>query len=141
MQGLGLLVMSVNDQFFPNGVKSCPSGEKLCSSKLTASLFYWGLALIVLAKAGQGICLKALTFGKIKFKRGPPETKVIKFVWLQFEVCRREIRDERKRQKNIIQNTCNIVGTAGGITWVFVSSIFAPNLSHQFLISACVMAI
>ncbi|CAL5347603.1 unnamed protein product [Camellia sinensis] len=123
MQGLRLLVMSVSDRFFSNGVKSCPAGEKLCSSKLTASPFYWGLALIVLAKAGQEICLKALTFGKIKFKRGPPETKVIKFVWLQFEVCRREIRYERKRQKNIIQNTCNIVGTAGGITLVSVLSI------------------
>ncbi|CAL5413746.1 unnamed protein product [Camellia sinensis] len=141
MQGLRLLVMSVSDRFFSNGVKSCPAGEKLCSSKLTASPFYWGLALIVLAKAGQEICLKALTFGKIKFKRGPPETKVIKFVWLQFEVCRREIRYERKRQKNIIQNTCNIVGTAGGITLVSVLSIVAPNWSHRFLISAYVMAI
>ncbi|KAI8003871.1 Protein NRT1/ PTR FAMILY 5.7 [Camellia lanceoleosa] len=139
--GLGLLVMSIPDRFFSNGVKSCPAGEKLCSSKLTASPFYWGLALIVLAKVGQGICLKALTFGKIKFKRGPPETKVIKFVWLQFEVCRRVIRDERKHQKNIIQNTCNIVGTAGGITLVFVLSIFAPDWSHRFLISAYVMAI
>ncbi|XP_028123574.1 protein NRT1/ PTR FAMILY 5.6-like [Camellia sinensis] len=134
--GLGLLVMSVPDQFFSNGVKSCPAREKLCSSKLTTSPFYWGLALIVLAKAGQGICLKALTFGKIKFKRGPPKTKVIKFVWLQFEVRRRQIRDERKRQKNIIQNTYNIVGTASGITLVFVMSIFAPDWSHQFLISA-----
>ncbi|KAI8005490.1 Protein NRT1/ PTR FAMILY 5.7 [Camellia lanceoleosa] len=50
--GLGLLVMSVLDRFFSKGVKSCPAGEKLCSSKLTASLFYWGLALLVLAKAG-----------------------------------------------------------------------------------------
>ncbi|GMP77820.1 hypothetical protein CsSME_00033968 [Camellia sinensis var. sinensis] len=139
--GLGLLVMSVPNRFFSNGVKSCPIGEKLCSSKLTASPFYWGLALIALAKAGQGICLKALTFGKIKFKSGPPEMKVIKFVWLQFEVCRREIRDKRKRQKNIIQNTYNIVRTAGGITLVLVLSIFAPNRFHRFLISAYVMAI
>ncbi|KAI8004993.1 hypothetical protein LOK49_LG08G02384 [Camellia lanceoleosa] len=63
VMGLGLLVMSVPDRFFSKGVKSCPAGEKLCSSKLTASPFYWGLALIVLAKAGQGICLRALTFG------------------------------------------------------------------------------
>ncbi|CAL5404375.1 unnamed protein product [Camellia sinensis] len=48
--GLGLLVMLVHDRFFSKGVKSCPAGEKLCSSKLTASPFYWGLALIVLAK-------------------------------------------------------------------------------------------
>ncbi|XP_028075177.1 protein NRT1/ PTR FAMILY 5.16-like [Camellia sinensis] len=88
--GLGLLVMSVPGRFFSKGVKSCPAGEKLCSSKLTASPFYWGLALIVLAKAGQGICLRALTFGKIKFKRGPPETKVIKFGFLKFEVRRRK---------------------------------------------------
>ncbi|KAI7984685.1 Protein NRT1/ PTR FAMILY 5.4 [Camellia lanceoleosa] len=105
--GLGLLVMSVLDRFFSKGIKSCPVGKKLCSSKLTASPFYWGLALIVLAKA----------------------------------VPQRMIQDKRKRQKNIIRNTCNIVGTAGGITWVFVSSIFAPDWSHQFLISACVMAI
>ncbi|KAI8003873.1 Protein NRT1/ PTR FAMILY 5.7 [Camellia lanceoleosa] len=77
--GLGFLVMSVPNRFFSKGVKSCPAGEKLCSSKLTASPFYWGLALIVLAKAGQGICLRALTFGKIKFKRGPPETKGTEF--------------------------------------------------------------
>ncbi|CAL5328102.1 unnamed protein product [Camellia sinensis] len=139
--GLGLLVMSVPDRFFSKGVKSCPAGEKLCSSKLTASPFYWGLALIVLAKAGQGICLRALTFGKIKFKRGPPETKVIKFGFLKFEVRRRNVQGKRKRQKNIIRNTCNIVGTAGGITWLFVSSIFAPDWSHRFLISALVMAI
>ncbi|KAI8001811.1 Protein NRT1/ PTR FAMILY 5.10 [Camellia lanceoleosa] len=77
--GLGFLVMSVPNRFFSKGVKSCPAGEKLCSSKLTASPFYWGLALIVLAKDGQGICLRAVTFGKIKFKRGPPETKGTEF--------------------------------------------------------------
>ncbi|GMP77817.1 hypothetical protein CsSME_00033966 [Camellia sinensis var. sinensis] len=139
--GLGLLVMSVPNRFFSKGVKSCPTGEKLCSSKLTASPFYWGLALIVLAKAGQGICLNTLTFGKIKFKRDPPEMKVIKFGYLKFEVCQRKIRDERKRQKNIIAITCNIVGIAGGITWAFVSLIFALDWSHQYLIYAYVMAI
>ncbi|KAL7177380.1 hypothetical protein ACSBR2_030687 [Camellia fascicularis] len=139
--GLGLLVMSVPDRFFSNGVKSCPVREKLCSSKLTASPFYWGLALIVLAKAGQGICLKALTFGKIKFKRDPPQTKEYKFGFLKFEVPQRKIRDERKCQKNIIQITCNIVGAAGGITLIFVLSIFTPDWSHRFLISAYVMAI
>ncbi|CAL5404371.1 unnamed protein product [Camellia sinensis] len=118
--GLGLLVMSVPDRFFSNGVKSCPAGEKLCSSTLTASPSYWGLALIVLAKASQGICLRALTFGKIKFKRDPPKMKEIKFGFLKFEVPQRKIQDKRKHQKNIIRNTCNIVGTAGGITWVFV---------------------
>ncbi|CAL5415071.1 unnamed protein product [Camellia sinensis] len=141
MQGLGLLVMSVPDRFFSNGVKSCPAREKLCSSKLTASPFYWGLALIVLAKAGEGICLKALTFGKIKFKRDPLETKEYKFGFLKFEVPRRKIRDERKCQKNIIQITCNIVGAAGGITLIFVLSIFTPDWSYRFLISAYVMAI
>ncbi|GMP73597.1 hypothetical protein CsSME_00031303 [Camellia sinensis var. sinensis] len=114
--GLGLLVLSVPDRFFSNGVKSCPAGEKLCSSMLTASPFYWGLALIVLAKAGQGICLRALTFGKIKFKRDLPKMKELKFGFLKFEVPQRKIQDKRKHQKNIIRNTCNIVGTAGGIT-------------------------
>ncbi|CAL5413747.1 unnamed protein product [Camellia sinensis] len=137
MQGLGLLVMSVPDRLFSKGVKSCPAGEKLCSSKLTASPFYWGLALIVLGKVGQGICLKALSFGKIKFKRDPPETKVIKFGFLKYEVRRRKIQDKRKRPKNIIRSTCLIVGNVGGITWVFL----APDWSYRFLISACVMAI
>ncbi|KAI7982314.1 Protein NRT1/ PTR FAMILY 5.6 [Camellia lanceoleosa] len=123
------------------GVKSCAVGKKLCSSKLTASPFYCGLALIVLAKAGQGICLRALTSGKIKFKRDRPKMNEIKFGFLKFEVPQRKIQDKRKSQKNIIRNTCNIVGTAGGITWVFVSSIFTPDWSHRFLISVCVMAI
>ncbi|KAL7209662.1 hypothetical protein ACSBR1_031257 [Camellia fascicularis] len=135
--GLGLLVMSVPDRLFSKGVKSCPAGGKFCSSKLTASPFYWGLALIVLAKAGLGICLNALTIGKIKFKKDPPETKVIKYGLFR----RRKILDKTERQKNTIRNTCNIVGIAGGITWVFASSIFAPDWSHRFLISACVMAI
>ncbi|XP_028058198.1 protein NRT1/ PTR FAMILY 5.4-like [Camellia sinensis] len=74
--GLGLLVMSVHDRFFSKGVKSCPAGEKLCSSKLTASPFYWGLALIVLAKAGQGICLRTLTFSKIKYKKRSTRNEV-----------------------------------------------------------------